>query len=321
MRFVLAILLVIAVPGCTLLSIATTESELIRTDELGTRTSSHAANVDGTSCYVDTHIRETHKAHVYGLWGLGGAVTAILVVIAGQAQKPLGAALAVDGTLAFMHLMIFQRRETRDVRWKQTLDTSYCGVGNVAKASSDKKKKDRFEPPPPRGPATRDSDGDGLDDEVDQCTLGAEDKDGFADDDGCPDDDNDRTSADGHPAVYEIDATNRVRKLFDAPKPIDAIAQGGAHIFFAVDGIVFDAVPGQAMHMLASLPGVVRIRYLAASGDGSRVFISDGNKVYVLERGNTSLLTATIGGALRIQDGALLVLDHKRRMLARIAGV
>jgi OOP family OmpA-OmpF porin len=42
---------------------------------------------------------------------------------------------------------------------------------------------------PPPGPG--DSDGDGVPDNVDQCPRVPEDKDGFQDDDGCPDDDND----------------------------------------------------------------------------------------------------------------------------------
>jgi OOP family OmpA-OmpF porin len=51
----------------------------------------------------------------------------------------------------------------------------------------------------PRGPAEKpppDTDGDGVDDARDQCVLEPEDKDGYLDDDGCPDLDND---ADGIP--------------------------------------------------------------------------------------------------------------------------
>jgi outer membrane protein OmpA-like peptidoglycan-associated protein len=40
-------------------------------------------------------------------------------------------------------------------------------------------------------PAAADSDGDGLADDVDKCPAEAEDKDGFEDEDGCPDKDND----------------------------------------------------------------------------------------------------------------------------------
>jgi outer membrane protein OmpA-like peptidoglycan-associated protein len=45
------------------------------------------------------------------------------------------------------------------------------------------------EPAPPPKPG--DKDGDGILDDVDECPTVPEDKDGFADDDGCPEDDND----------------------------------------------------------------------------------------------------------------------------------
>ncbi len=45
-----------------------------------------------------------------------------------------------------------------------------------------------------------DKDGDGIKDDVDQCPLVAEDKDGYQDEDGCPDDDND---ADGIPDALD----------------------------------------------------------------------------------------------------------------------
>ena len=47
------------------------------------------------------------------------------------------------------------------------------------------------EAPPPPPPAPSDADGDGLTDDVDQCPQEAEDKDGFEDENGCPDADND----------------------------------------------------------------------------------------------------------------------------------
>jgi OmpA-OmpF porin, OOP family len=40
-------------------------------------------------------------------------------------------------------------------------------------------------------PVSKDSDGDGIPDDIDRCPLDAEDKDGFQDEDGCPDADND----------------------------------------------------------------------------------------------------------------------------------
>ena len=42
------------------------------------------------------------------------------------------------------------------------------------------------------GARTHDADADGIDDDVDQCRQLAEDHDGFEDDDGCPEGDNDQ---------------------------------------------------------------------------------------------------------------------------------
>lgn len=49
----------------------------------------------------------------------------------------------------------------------------------------------RLHPEPTRGPGA-DADGDGLSDDVDACPADVEDRDGFEDDDGCPDLDNDQ---------------------------------------------------------------------------------------------------------------------------------
>jgi outer membrane protein OmpA-like peptidoglycan-associated protein len=46
-------------------------------------------------------------------------------------------------------------------------------------------------PAPPPRPRVLDTDGDGIPDNVDKCPTEPEDKDGFQDDDGCPDPDND----------------------------------------------------------------------------------------------------------------------------------
>ncbi|MFT3921231.1 MAG: OmpA family protein [Myxococcales bacterium] len=49
----------------------------------------------------------------------------------------------------------------------------------------------REEIPPPPEPAVNDRDGDGIPDETDKCIDTPEDKDGFEDEDGCPEPDND----------------------------------------------------------------------------------------------------------------------------------
>ncbi|HUL58727.1 MAG TPA: OmpA family protein [Anaeromyxobacteraceae bacterium] len=50
-------------------------------------------------------------------------------------------------------------------------------------------------------PVSKDSDGDGIPDDIDRCPLDPEDKDGFQDEDGCPDPDND-----GDGIVDKLDA-------------------------------------------------------------------------------------------------------------------
>jgi outer membrane protein OmpA-like peptidoglycan-associated protein len=50
-------------------------------------------------------------------------------------------------------------------------------------------------------PVAKDTDGDGIPDDIDRCPLDPEDKDGFQDEDGCPDSDND-----GDGVVDQLDA-------------------------------------------------------------------------------------------------------------------
>ena len=52
------------------------------------------------------------------------------------------------------------------------------------------RKEPKKEEKPPAGP--NDADGDGINDDVDKCVNDPEDKDGFEDEDGCPDTDNDK---------------------------------------------------------------------------------------------------------------------------------
>ncbi len=50
----------------------------------------------------------------------------------------------------------------------------------------------RRQPPPPAPEPPKDTDGDGILDTEDKCPTDPEDKDGFEDEDGCPDNDNDK---------------------------------------------------------------------------------------------------------------------------------
>jgi hypothetical protein len=129
----------------------------------------------------------------------------------------------------------------------------------------------------------------------------------------------DRTRNDSHAAIYELEPGRRARKLVESPTPIDAVARAGTRLFFATDGVAFEASVTAGLVPVASLPGNVKIRSLAATAD--RLYISDGDSIYVVRGTESALVTNGLGGTLRMDRGALLVLDHKRRMLARITGL
>ncbi len=104
-----------------------------------------------------------------------------------EANVSLAEADLTDGrsALAEEHLRL------AELGARRALDLSRaCGGAQVAVAA---------EPPPaakaaprPDAAASKDSDGDGIPDEIDRCPLDPEDRDGFQDEDGCPDADNDQ---------------------------------------------------------------------------------------------------------------------------------
>lgn len=128
----------------------------------------------------------------------------------------------------------------------------------------------------------------------------------------------DRQTTDGNYGLYQLAAGRKVLRLFDSPKPIDAVARAGDHLFVATGGGVFDATPGAPSKLIAYL-GSEAIGSIAASEDGTRVYFSDGASVFAVTGGCVDLVTRELGGTLRVMDGALLVLDAKHRLLVRFA--
>jgi OmpA-OmpF porin, OOP family len=90
----------------------------------------------------------------------------------------------VELALAESHVD-FARQELSEGRYYQARDA--LGVAETNAHTAVRKSPKALCAPEPRV----DSDGDGLDDSVDACPREPEDKDGFEDDDGCPDLDND----------------------------------------------------------------------------------------------------------------------------------
>ncbi|MGE5186392.1 MAG: hypothetical protein ACM31C_30260, partial [Acidobacteriota bacterium] len=131
----------------------------------------------------------------------------------------------------------------------------------------------------------------------------------------------DRTPGTAPYAIYELAPGRRAERLLESPEPIDAVAQAGTHTFFASAGVAFEATPGAPLRALAALPSGAKVRSLAATADGSRVYLSDGDSIFAVEGERVALVTRSVGGVLRMHGDALLVLDPKRRLVARLVGL
>jgi OmpA-OmpF porin, OOP family len=100
----------------------------------------------------------------------------------------------IDLRLDFRHLIVPDRTETgatSDFEGGAGVAFRFGGGGKAKRASEGKKRVEVVENQPPLKPTATDSDGDGIDDDQDQCPNQAEDSDGFQDEDGCTDLDND----------------------------------------------------------------------------------------------------------------------------------
>jgi hypothetical protein len=52
-----------------------------------------------------------------------------------------------------------------------------------------------------------------------------------------------------------------------------------------------------------------------------KLYVSDGDSIYVLANGNAAVVAKSLGGALLTQGPTLLVLDPVRKLLVRITGL
>jgi outer membrane protein OmpA-like peptidoglycan-associated protein len=151
-----------------------------------------------TALLVNARLRPLAKegeSLAAGPWlelGIGPALTGSLV--RGTAEVGLGwnflvGGFAVGPTARYLHVV-----QTSDA--VDSTDAKIVLLG-IEVALRDPHAKSEAEAPPPAAPAAaeapkvQDRDGDGIPDDADKCPNDPEDKDGFEDDDGCPDPDND----------------------------------------------------------------------------------------------------------------------------------
>jgi outer membrane protein OmpA-like peptidoglycan-associated protein len=139
-------------------------------------------------------------SHARGPWievGVGAGLTGSLVRATGEAG--LGWNFRAGGitfgpTLRYLHVM----------QPASALDSSDAQIGlaglEVVLHDTHESAPPPTPPMPAETPKMSDRDGDGIPDALDKCPDDPEDKDGFEDDDGCPDPDNDK---DGIPDVSD----------------------------------------------------------------------------------------------------------------------
>jgi outer membrane protein OmpA-like peptidoglycan-associated protein len=143
---------------------------------------------------------EASGSHALGPWievGVGAGLTGSLVRATGEAGLGwnfLARGITFGPTLRYLHVM----------QPSSALDSWDAQIGL---AGLEVVLHDTHQPAPPplpsaavETPKVSDRDGDGIPDDLDKCPDEPEDKDGFEDEDGCPDPDNDK---DGIPDVSD----------------------------------------------------------------------------------------------------------------------
>ena len=135
---------------------------------------------------------EASGSHALGPWievGVGAGLTGSLVRATGEAGLGwnfLARGITLGPTLRYLHVM----------QPSSALDSWDAQIGLAGLEVVLHDTHQPAPPPPPSAavetPKVSDRDGDGIPDDLDKCPDDPEDKDGFEDEDGCPDPDNDK---------------------------------------------------------------------------------------------------------------------------------
>jgi len=130
--------------------------------------------------------------------GVGGGLTGSLLRIAGEAG--LGWNFDLAGFTVGPTARYLQVVETSNPLDNTDAKILLFGIELALRDPHPKGEPEPASPPPTESVKIQDRDGDGIPDDLDKCPDDPEDKDGFEDDDGCPDPDND---GDGIPDVKD----------------------------------------------------------------------------------------------------------------------
>lgn len=113
--------------------------------------------------------------------------------------------------------------------------------------------------------------------------------------------------------LYRFLADGGLQIVLSSNEPIVAVADAGPDIYFATSDRILRIRPGRP-DLLFTVPAGWQIRSLAVGADG-QLFFSTASKVYALLGPAAVSVVNDAGGSLRVRDGALYVLDPRRRLL------
>ncbi len=119
--------------------------------------------------------------------------------------------------------------------------------------------------------------------------------------------------------LYMIRPGRRITKILRSPKPITSAAQTGNLILFVAGGALY-RVSGKQMELVAGELGG-GLTSVAVDPTGERIFVSDGQHVFRIDRGTIVPLAGDLGGTLRWYGGGLLVFNASQRILVRLVGL
>lgn len=120
-------------------------------------------------------------------------------------------------------------------------------------------------------------------------------------------------------ALYELLPERKTVKIIDSPHPITGVARSGDQLLMITGGALF-SIDGNSMQIVAGESGGA-LRSVAVDEHSSRVFLSDGSRIFEFKEAKLIPLFSDLGGELRWVDGGLLVFNPQQRYLAQIANV
>lgn len=117
--------------------------------------------------------------------------------------------------------------------------------------------------------------------------------------------------------IVAISREGQVENVIRAPAPLTAVTETGGTLYFATSNEIY-ALENKALRLVIRVPGKIKIVSLAVPAEGNVLYFSTPDRVYGL-KGLVALSIATnVGGTLRLQNGALYILDAQRGILLRL---